>query len=543
MDTGFRPFESADLELDIAIVGAGVSGAYAAWRLKASHPEKRIGLFELSNRIGGRLYSKTLPGMPHVQAELGGMRFIPEMHKLVAGLVDHLELPTRPFPMGAPAPIGADNNIMYLRGRLLRVRDLSDSSKVPYNVRETERGKNPESLQGYVVQSLFPNASAFTPEDWFHATALNGVRLCDWGFWNLLYEVLGSEAYQFMHDAGGYYTNVANANAASSLPITEFKSMIVYCTLEHGYQQLPSALVDRFVRVQKGQYFANHRLASLSRTPGQPYTLHFVRTHTTSSRTTDLPDPAADVQAHQIILAMPRRSLELIHWAALKDDDWLRENIASVIIQPALKLFLAYDYPWWRSLELSAGRSITDMPIRQTYYFGTEGEQGGLAPDNLNSLLMASYNDVGAVPFWKGLELGDPFEGRQNRFVAAGEKPVPPHDFTVTREMVRQAQVQLQEVHGLKFIPEPYSAIYHDWTEDPYGGGWHSWKAGFEFWKVMKQMRKPIANEDIYICGEAYSVTQGWVEGALQTAERMLQENFGLARPAAWLPADYDLGP
>ena len=44
----------------------------------------------------------TMPGLPHVKAELGGMRYIPSQHIMVAGLVDHLKLATTDFPMGAP---------------------------------------------------------------------------------------------------------------------------------------------------------------------------------------------------------------------------------------------------------------------------------------------------------------------------------------------------------------------------------------------------------------------------------------------------------
>ena len=55
-------------------------------------------------------------------------------------------------------------------------------------------------------------------------------------------------------------------------------------------------------------------------------------------------------------------------------------------------------------------------------------------------------------------------------------------------------------------------------------------------------MRKPLPSENVYICGEAYSNNQGWVEGALQTAQLMLEEHFGVKRPD-WLPRDYDLGP
>ena len=51
------------MDLDIAVVGGGVSGAYSAWRLQQAFPKKKIALFEYSDRIGGRLYTVTLSGL------------------------------------------------------------------------------------------------------------------------------------------------------------------------------------------------------------------------------------------------------------------------------------------------------------------------------------------------------------------------------------------------------------------------------------------------------------------------------------------------
>jgi lysine 2-monooxygenase len=120
------------MNLDIAVVGGGIAGAYSAWRLQQEEGVKKtIGLFEYSDRIGGRLYTVTRPGLPHVKAEVGGMRYIPDQHVMVANLVDHLKLPTKDFPMGAPAPVGANCNLLYLRGRHLRLHELADVSKVP----------------------------------------------------------------------------------------------------------------------------------------------------------------------------------------------------------------------------------------------------------------------------------------------------------------------------------------------------------------------------------------------------------------------------
>jgi protoporphyrinogen oxidase len=77
--------------LDVAIVGGGVSGIYSAWRLIHSNPSKssiqrawaekhsdgklKIGVFERSDRIGGRLLSLVPPGMPNLRAELGAMHY------------------------------------------------------------------------------------------------------------------------------------------------------------------------------------------------------------------------------------------------------------------------------------------------------------------------------------------------------------------------------------------------------------------------------------------------------------------------------------
>ena len=246
------------------------------------------------------------------------------------------------------------------------------------------------------------------------------------------------------------------------------------------------------------------------------------------------------VKAKKIILAMPRRSLELIK-SRFFDDPWLKINMSSVLIQSAFKLFLAYERPWWRALGLVAGRSVTDLPVRQVYYFGTEGEQKDGLP-NMNSLLMASYNDISTVPFWKGLEDSDPYPGYRPACLEPGvEKVIPTTEFLATDEMVKIANRQVAEVHALPEIPMPYSAVYHTWNEDPYGGGWHEWKANYRLDEIMCRMRKPVSDQDIHIVGEAYSYGQGWVEGALTTAESTLQD-FSVKGPR-WLPETYQLLP
>lgn len=538
------------MDLDVAVVGGGVSGAYSAWRLQQEKGAKaRIGLFEYSDRVGGRLFTVTLPGLPHVKAEVGGMRYIPDQHILVADLVTHLKLPTKAFPMGAPKPVFANCNLFYLRGRHLRLHELADPAKVPYNMAWSERGLGPTNLQVQVMNNIYPGMSNLSLCDLMKLKVF-GKPLWHYGFWDLMYRVLSNEGYQFMKDAGGYDANVANANAVTQLPATEYSDTTQFLTLRDGYDQLPITLAERFNQMPGGlprgsRLRMNHRLAVLEIAKGKseyPYTLIFKPTVTTDRRTQHkVGGDDIKVRAKKVILAMPRRSLELIE-SEFFESPWLKANIPSVLIQSAFKLFLAYESPWWRALGLVAGRSVTDLPIRQTYYFGTEAEQEGGLPF-MNSLLMASYNDISTVPFWKGLEEGDPYKGYRPSCLEPGVTNVMPvSEFPATEQMVQIANRQVAEVHALPQLQMPYSAVYHTWNEDPYGGGWHEWKANYRLDEIMCRMRKPVPEQDIHIVGEAYSYGQGWVEGALDTAESTLQEFFGLKHPA-WLKKGYALLP
>jgi monoamine oxidase len=48
---------------------------------------------------------------------------------------------------------------------------------------------------------------------------------------------------------------------------------------------------------------------------------------------------------------------------------------------------------------------------------------------------------------------------------------------------------------------------------------------------VSRAIVQPVSDAPVFICGESYSHAQGWVEGALATAEDMLQHHLGLLPP------------
>lgn len=54
----FCYFRFAAVCQDVVVVGAGVAGAYAAWQLRDQG--LRVHVYEISNRVGGRLHSKAI---------------------------------------------------------------------------------------------------------------------------------------------------------------------------------------------------------------------------------------------------------------------------------------------------------------------------------------------------------------------------------------------------------------------------------------------------------------------------------------------------
>jgi monoamine oxidase len=94
--------------------------------------------------------------------------------------------------------------------------------------------------------------------------------------------------------------------------------------------------------------------------------------------------------------------------------------------------------------------------------------------------------------------------------------------------MVDEIHRELMVMHGVSQAPAPYAAVFHDWKDDPFGGGVNFWNIGVKSWEVMDQMAQPVKSAPVYVVGEAYSDAQGWVEGALRSSEIVLVKHLGL---------------
>ena len=508
--------------IDVAIVGGGIGGAYAAWRLQTDprYGATSIHLFEASERIGGRLESLTPPGAPQLRAEFGGMAFT-TMHTLVYGLVTKVfQLNAGQFPSSTP-------NLLYLRGHHLTETSIENGT-VPYVLGQSEQGKAVGDLLVAVVTNLIgTDPTTLDHADWlslFAKETFDGFPAQQLGFWNLLTQPggLSSEGYAFARDTIGHHFPFANSNAADALEwfFADFAPNMQYLCLPDGYETLPESLAQAFESAG-GTIALNTPVTRVGPGPsGEGFTLQL--------------GDGGQVQAQTVILALPRRAIELITpGSVILPDSDVQQLLQTVTPLPVMKLFLAYSSPWWMTdgVAPARGRSVTDLPLRTIYYFGVEDDP--VDPGNTNALLMASYTDALELDYWRGLRGGPAYPDQPNPLTQQYPGSPEWREQVATSAMVTEATRQLASVHPMLTVPAPYTTAFKDWGDDPYGGAVHVWNVGVMSDAVIDQIVQPRAGAPLFICGEAYSRRQGWAEGAVNTAEAVMQR-MGLA-PPEWL--------
>jgi monoamine oxidase len=490
---------------DAVVVGGGVGGAYAAWRLatgtvSGTSPipqdpaDRSIALVERSDRIGGRLESLVPPEMQNLRAEFGGMGYTSN-DTLLNELVELFSLSFEPFPHGGAS------NLFYLRGERFTAGQAGDPTFTPpYQLPAGDKGVDPRKLVPNAIEKIFPGCSTWTQAQWDQATSkpFNGRSLNDMGFWNFLSLAMTNEELSYARDAYGHFFEVANWNCAQALPWFMLDGNANYFTLTDGYDQLPLTLAQSFAGAG-GQTFMSTPVLSVQ--------------HGTSGMEV-VAEGGQTFLASVVVLALPRRALELLDAQVLTA---ARPLVTSVTGQPVMKVFCCYDQPWWSKLGITAGSSATDLPLGQVWYFGPD------SASNPNSLLLATYNDTLNPTFWEGIASGPRFPGGEG-----GD----PHwaEQSTSAYMVGELQRHLAEVHGVT-PPDPYSAAWMDWSADPYGGAFNTWNVGVDVATVAASILQPDSSAPLYVCGEAYSHDQGWVEGALDTAEQVV-EMLGVDAPA-----------
>ena len=391
--------------IDVAVIGAGVAGAYTAYRLKMSNHGLDVRLFEASDRIGGRLWSHRFSNTPGQVAEMGGMYFYEHQQNLY-GLCSELKLTMDKEPFESEWR-------QYQRAHRFPFEELARRDRpknhypevIPYFLRENEKWKYPAELVLQALEEKVPGISErferldkvagsgdidgllrelASVNDFLYTSRIaeghrSGARpLTAFGFWNYLAAGLSYEAFSLIQDTVGLSSVFCNRNlydacvgfAVDMLPVPQL-------VVREGYDAVPKRLVEEFRDVHHGVVEMQTQLYKLDLgtvdgaevieltigTPGSPEARH--------------------LNARHVVLAVPPRALELLDPdSCIFENPGFRADMNSVTAHPASKLYMTYRKPWWKDVGITGGRTATDLPLRTTIYLGAE-EDG-------NALLLAS---------------------------------------------------------------------------------------------------------------------------------------------------------
>ena len=403
-------------DYDIAVIGGGASGIYTAWRMimegvehstqlkkwKKARGSLKIAVFEGSDRIGGRLLTAKSPHLPNVICEIGGMRYV-SSQTLVRSLVENkFNLPRH------QQAVTEENNLLVLRGKQLRVKDLGFAQKLPYNFSKDEidwlakSGNTADNFLGYAVQKIFPEISNYhgpALRKFLNRQKVDGVPLYKHGFWNLVATQLSHEAYNIAVTSVGYDCLGFNINAVDAIcEYFDFTPGVTYNLFDNGFDSLIWTMQNEFQQaggeVVNGKWLTGFDKTELA-DKSKGVSLQFKGERKAKT-------------ARAIILAMPKRSLDLLEQRGPVMDPKAAPHVRYLMnsVEPIhlYKMFIAYDKPWWENEGVTEGRSLTDTPVRQCYYWGVENRNVNSNPDNNNALIMA-YNDALSADFWGGLRL------------------------------------------------------------------------------------------------------------------------------------------
>lgn len=384
-----------------SIFGAGAAGLYTAWRLlngKAKSDRDKNKQLAKGDVLelydwGKYDFNKENPGTRAAGArictwhykndktqsylELGGMRYSDwDMdakdandgkapgHRLVTTVIKKLGLDKYAVPFNE-----STNPLYYLRSKNFFLNEISSQSPAPYSANNYGASVQPDN--GFsIVEGLSVTATTGpqTRRQWdkFYTNGRivadtgdnsvyqKGDYLKDIGYWNLMYDQLGSEGFNYSADGNGYSSNVINWNSAYAFQANnEFTPGNQYKTITTGYSGMFNSLFDEIVKMAKAKgiqfnYYPNTRLHSIV---GKGKEVHY------NFAKREKPWQIAGSRVTNAAwMAMPRHAIEQVaNGTRFSKQDGLdvlnhrkvQLYLESSIMQPSYKVGMFFDTPWW----------------------------------------------------------------------------------------------------------------------------------------------------------------------------------------------------
>lgn len=438
----------------IAIIGGGVSGLYAAWKLvyEKNLTDVDIHIYEATQKCSGRIYTAWIHN--NFPIELGAARFSKYVHPLLNALVERFQFKTMPYEYSS--------RFWHLRGKKLSLEDIS-AGKAQYEFRENERGKYTDNLYEYTESQ----------------TKRTEEEINQMSFHEFLAEHLSEEACTFFRDAEGYdlllgdwLSGMDGVRAVKQHPDMLPKGEVSWFHIVGGFQTLVRTLEEQ-ITARGVKIFTNHRLIEVVQHPTS-VTL-YLETNQGNDQIVKF------VEAERVLLCIKRLDIAEVTIDLSQEKLVAMEAVEPV---PMVKMFATYNNSWWAPYAKRDGNfCITDMPIRKIYY----------GPGHH----LMFYSDCQSALYWKDL------------IMESGKNP---------EALLGEVQRQLSLIYRMEpsKLPRP-NAFYSKF-----------WSTGIHVWRrnsdpvAVRNLLMGTAQDRVHVASESFAVNAGWVEGALETVNLLI---------------------
>ena len=194
-------------------------------------------------------------------------------------------------------------------------------------------------------------------------------------------------------------------------------------------------------------------------------------------------DSGESHQTKNLVLALDGESLiNLVKNKKIEPLNKMTSEFNSIIPSSLLRTYCRYPDGWFKNF----GKVVTGSPIKFII---------PINPDT--GLIMSSYTDGDNTDYWV-------------KYIGDDEKQI--------KELHKQTTPLVKEFNkDNKPISLPLSKPL--WVRNYlWSSGVSFWKPDYDIEKLYKKIMKPL-KIPLFICGDSYSLRQGWMEGALETSD------------------------
>ena len=322
------------------------------------------------------------------------------------------------------------------------------------------------STQTYDVQYI--NQSPFTVMNHVlqYAKKMSRTELRKFPFMEIVKRVFRNRPkdVQFLKDSFGYYQQLMEMNAFDAVKLFDegMHSKNTFYTLKGGLSQIIQQLLYKIAVFPNVHVQYSHEVSDIKWLDDIQLFCVQVRRQ------------AKQYLVKKCVAAIPKPGLQKLSIFRPIENSYLR----AIQIKPLCRIYTQFAKKdiWFRTIP----KTTTNNTNR--YIIPIDREQGWI---------MLSYTDSRYAHYWRNL--------------------------ATQTKIVNKLRENVQKTFGFK-IAEPIKMKVCFWDV-----GTAFWKPQYNSHILSKRIIQPNMSYPLYICGENFSMNQGWMEGALETSEEVIK--------------------